>query len=86
MRSLLSSAHLSTISTMNEAQTRRNILVLNLAFWAVAIAFPYLIKLLPTGSGSPPKIYEVLVPLIQIMLAFGATYHVASALGKAKQD
>ncbi|WP_050028165.1 hypothetical protein [Verrucomicrobium sp. BvORR034] len=70
---------------MNEAQTRRNILLLNLAFWVVAIAFPYVIRLLPTGSGHPPKIYEVLVPIIQIMLAVGATYHVANALRKPKQ-
>ena len=70
---------------MNEAPRRRNILLLNLAFWAVAIAFPYLIRLLPTGSGGPPKIYEVLVPLIQLMLAVGATYHVSTALGSSKQ-
>ena len=70
---------------MNEGPTKRNILLLNLAFWAVAITFPHLIRLLPTGSGSPPKIYEVLVPLIQIMLAVGATYHVAIALGTRKQ-
>lgn len=77
--------HPENLSTMNEAPTKRNILLLNLAFWAVAIAFPYFIRLLPTASGSPPKIYEVLVPLIQIMLAVGATYHVATALGTSKQ-
>ena len=70
---------------MNERQPKRNILVLNLAFWAVAIAFPYVVKLLPTGSGEIPKIYDVLVPLIQIMLAAGATYHVASSLDRSKQ-
>ncbi len=49
------------------------VVTLNLAFWATAIAFPYVARLLPTASGSPPKFYELLMPLIQIMLAVAAT-------------
>ncbi len=68
---------------MNEQQIKK-VIVLNLSFWAVAIAFPFFTRILPTGSGSSPKIFEVLVPIFQLMLAGGATYLVKSALGKQK--
>lgn len=69
---------------MNEEQIRK-VVTVNLAFWAAALAFPYVVRLLPTASGSPPKIYEVLVPLFQIMFAAGATYLVKSALSRSSQ-
>jgi hypothetical protein len=68
--------------SMNPEQIRK-VVTLNVAFWAVAIAFPYLARLLPTASGNPPKFYEVLLPLIQIMLALAATFMVKSALCRA---
>lgn len=58
----------------------KKIALLNLAFWIVAIAFPLVARSLPTGSGAPPKFYELLVPLIQIMLALGSTYLVSEAI------
>jgi hypothetical protein len=70
-------------NTMNDQQINK-VIILNLAFWAVAIAFPFFTRILPTGSGSSPKIFEVLVPLFQLMLAGGATYLVKSALEKQK--
>jgi len=50
------------------------VLMVNLAFWATAIAFPILIRLLPTSTGQTPKFFEFFVPVFQVMLAFGATY------------
>ncbi len=70
---------------MNEKQIGK-VVTLNVAFWAVAIAFPYVAKLLPTGSGSPPKFYEVLMPLTQIMLAVAATFMVKSALSRVSDS
>lgn len=67
---------------MNPEQIRK-VVTLNLAFWAAAIAFPYVARLLATASGSPPKFYEMLMPLIQIMLAVAATFMVKSALSQA---
>lgn len=58
------------------------VLLVNLAFWAVAIAFPIVIRLLPTGSGETPKFFEFFVPLFQIMLAGGATYLVKTSIEK----
>lgn len=67
---------------MNPEQIRK-VVTLNLAFWAAAIAFPYVARSLATASGSPPKFYELLMPLIQIMLAVAATFMVKSALSQA---
>jgi hypothetical protein len=68
--------------SMNPEQIRK-VVTLNVAFWAAAIAFPYVARLLPTASGSPPKFYELLMPLIQIMLAVAASFMVKSALSRA---
>ena len=70
---------------MNKAQARKT-LVVNIAFWLVAMLVHPVICMLPTGSGSPPKIYELLEPLFFIMLAAGSTYLLKSAIGKTKDD
>ena len=54
--------------------------MVNLAFWATAIAFPILIRLLPTSTGQTPKFFEFFVPVFQVMLAFGATYLLKTSL------
>lgn len=58
-------------------------LMVNLAFWATAIAFPIVIRLLPTSTGETPKFFEFFVPLFQVMLACGATYLVKTSIEKA---
>jgi hypothetical protein len=70
---------------MKKAQAKKIILV-NLAFWLFAMLLHPLIRLLPTGSGSPPKIFELLIPVIFIMLAGGSTYLLQSAIGNTKDD
>ena len=56
------------------------VLMVNLFYWAVAIVFPMVIRLLPTSTGKTPKFFEFLVPLIQMMLACGATYLVKTSI------
>jgi heme/copper-type cytochrome/quinol oxidase subunit 1 len=58
----------------------KNPVIQNLLFWLAAIGFPIFARSLPTSSGAPPKIYEVLIPLIQIMFAFGSSYVVSRAM------
>jgi hypothetical protein len=58
------------------------VLMVNLAFWAIAIAFPIVIRLLPTSTGETPKFFEFFVPLFQVMLACGATYLVKTLIEK----
>ena len=69
---------------MNTSPLNR-LLIVNLGFWAAALAFPYFARLLPTASGSPPRIYDVLVPLIQIMFAAGSTYLLKTAIDEANK-
>jgi hypothetical protein len=43
-------------------------------------------KMLPTGAGSPPKIFEVLIPIVFILLAGGSTYLLKAAMGRRNDD
>jgi uncharacterized membrane protein (DUF4010 family) len=70
---------------MTAPEAKKTIAV-NLAFWMVAMLVHPVIRLLPTGSGSPPKIFELLAPLFFIMLAGGSTYVLKVAIGKTKND
>ena len=54
----------------------------NLAFWGVAMLVNPVIRLLPTNSGEPAKIFELLVPLFLMMLAGGSSYLMKAAIGK----
>jgi uncharacterized membrane protein (DUF4010 family) len=64
----------------------RKIVIVNLAFWFIAMILHPVIQMLPTGSGSPPKIFEFLTPVFFIMLAGGSTYLLKAAIGKPKDD
>ncbi len=70
---------------MNKVQANK-IVIVNLAFWFVAMVLHPLIRILPTGSGSPPKIFEFLIPVFFVMLAGGSTYLLKAAIGKPKDD
>lgn len=70
---------------MNKAQARK-VVVVNLAFWLVAMLLHPVTRLLPTASGSPPKIFELLIPMLFILLAGGSTYLLTSAIGKPRDD
>lgn len=68
---------------MNKVQGRNSIAV-NLAFWIVAMLLHPLARLLPTGSGAPPKIFELLIPVFFLLLAGGSTYLLKAAMGSTK--
>jgi hypothetical protein len=70
---------------MSKTQAKKTITV-NLVFWIVAMLLHPLAGMLPTGSGSPPKIYELLLPIIFILLAGGSTYLLKTAIGEPKDD
>ncbi|MFN0079801.1 MAG: hypothetical protein ACKVY0_25335 [Prosthecobacter sp.] len=70
---------------MTKAQTKK-IISVNLAFWLVAMLLHPLAQMLPTGSGSPPKILELLIPIFFILLAGGSTYLLKAAIGTPKDD
>lgn len=70
---------------MTQAQARK-IIAVNLSLWFVALLLRPLIQLLPTGSGAPPKIFELLIPIFFIMLAGASTYLLKAAIGAPKDD
>lgn len=61
------------------ASSKKSYLVVNVLFWVVAALIHPLVGLLPTGSGQPPKIYELLIPMAFAGLAFGSTVLLAKA-------
>ena len=70
---------------MKKSEAKKTLAV-NIAFWFVAMLIHPVIRMLPTGSGSPPKIFELLVPLIFLLLAVGSTYLLRVAIGKTQDD
>ncbi|MDB6070206.1 MAG: hypothetical protein JWL81_1377 [Verrucomicrobiales bacterium] len=62
------------------------LLLVNLALWTVAILLHPISRMLPTGSGTPPKILELLIPLFSLLLAGGSTYLLKSAINKSKSE
>lgn len=68
---------------MTASEAKKTIAV-NIAYWILAMLAHPVIRLLPTESGHPPKIFELLVPLFFIMLAAGSTYLLKSAIGKTR--
>jgi hypothetical protein len=42
--------------------------------------------MLPTGSGSPPKIFSLLIPIFFMMLAGVSTYLLSAGIGKPQDE
>ncbi len=78
-------ARVAPIGIMNKPPANKIVLV-NLALWFFAMLLQPLIRMLPTESGSPPKIFEFLIPVFFFMLAGGSTYLLKAAMGKPKSD
>ena len=66
------------------ATSKKNALIVNVLYWVVAALIHPLSRLLPTDSGQP-KIYELLIPLIFIGLAFGSTVLLSAAFGQKNE-
>jgi hypothetical protein len=62
------------------ASSKRHFLIVNVLYWVVAALVHPLTNLLPTGSGEPPKLLELLIPLVFVGLAFGSTHLMSRAL------
>jgi hypothetical protein len=65
---------------------KRKLITINLAVWAVAILTHPLAHLLPTGSGSPAKIFSLLIPIFFLMLAGVSTYLLSAGIGKPQDE
>ena len=56
-----------------KASEKKKLITINLAVWLVAMLTHPLANMLPTESGSPPKIFSLLIPIFFMMLAGGST-------------
>ena len=65
---------------------KKKLITINIAVWAVAILTHPLIQMLPTGSGSPPKIFSLLIPIFFMALAGVSTYLLNAGIGKPKDE
>lgn len=63
---------------------KKKLIMVNAALWIVAMLLRPIAQILPTGSGNPPKILELLIPLFFLMLAGASTYLLNQAAGKTE--
>lgn len=61
------------------SESKKKVLMVNVLFWVVAALLHPLASLLPTGSGEPPKVYSLLIPIVFLLLALGSTAMMARA-------
>ena len=69
-----------------KTSAKKKLITTNLAVWMVAILTHPLVQMLPTGAGSPPKIYSLLIPIFFMMLAGVSTYLLSAGIGKAQDE
>ena len=69
-----------------KAAGKKKFIGINLAVWVVAIVTHPLVQMLPTGSGSPPKIFSLLIPIFFMMLAGVSTYLLSAGIGKPQDE
>ena len=58
----------------------------NIVLWLFAALVYPVSHWIPTGSGSPPKIFEVLIPVIVIMMGLASTSFLRVALRKGGSE
>ena len=69
-----------------KASEKKKLITINLAVWIVAILTHPLVQMLPTESGSPPKIFSLLIPIFFLMLAGVSTYLLSAGIGKPHDE
>ena len=69
-----------------KASGKKKFITINLAVWIVAILTHPLAQLFPTGSGSAPKIFSLLIPIFFLMLAGVSTYLLNAGIGKPQDE
>jgi hypothetical protein len=72
-------------TTMNEASLK-TVLVRNFGFWILAAVLYPIAHWIPTASGQPPRIYDVLVPVFVLGLGLVSNAILGSALRSSDRD
>lgn len=66
---------------MNDIESNR-LKVRNFGFWIIAALIYPVVHWIPTASGQPPWIFDVLVPLMVIGLGFASNAAITATCGK----
>jgi hypothetical protein len=69
-----------------KASEKKKLILINLLVWIVAILTHPLVQMLPTESGSPPKIFSLLIPIFLMSLAGVSTYLLSAGIGKPQGE
>jgi len=69
-----------------KTSAKKKLITINLAVWGVAILTHPLAQMLPTGSGNPPKIFSLLIPVFFMALAGVSTYLLSAGIGKPQDE
>ena len=70
---------------MKNAESKK-LITGNLVLWIFAALLYPLAHWIPTGSGEPPKIFELLIPIIIILFGFASTNFLKAAItGRAPE-
>lgn len=65
---------------------KKKLITINFAVWIIAMLLHPIAQILPTGSGAPPKILSLLIPIFFLMLAGVSTYLLSAAAGNSKDE
>lgn len=66
------------------ADSERTLLVRNFGFWAVAAVLYPIAHWIPTATGHPPRIYDVLVPVLVVGLGLASNAFLSAAFNKRR--
>ena len=64
---------------MNKPNSKK-LIIGNIVLWLFAALIYPISHWIPTGSGMPPKIFEVLIPVIVILMGFASTSFLRAAI------
>jgi hypothetical protein len=66
------------------ADSERTLLVRNFGFWAVAAVLYPIAHWIPTSTGHPPRIFDVLIPIFVVGVGFASTVYLGTAISKLR--
>lgn len=75
----------NTNNHMNDANAK-TVKVRNFSFWIIAAVLYPIAHWIPTASGHPPRIFDVLIPVLVLGLGLASNSMLAAALKKARDE
>ena len=70
-------------STYMNSPNSKNLIIGNIVLWIFAALVYPVSQWVPTGAGTPPRVFEVLIPVIMILMGMASTSFLRTALRQA---